>query len=53
MEGHHPKIISHGVEISIARGVGGVVHAGLLVVFFVFFFFCDHAFIVLGTKSLM
>ena len=52
-------MISHGVEISIAGGVEEMVHAyisGLFFFFFFFFFFlffCNHAFIFSGTKSLM
>ena len=42
---------SHGVEISIAGGVGEMVRAQLLGVFF-FFFFLYHAFIVFRYKKL-
>jgi len=47
-------MISRGVEISIAGGGGEMVRGYLLVGLFSFFsFFCNHAFIVLGTKSLL
>jgi len=46
-------MISRGVEISITGGGGEMVRAHPLVVFLFFFFFCNHALIVLGTKSLM
>ena len=45
-------MISHGVEISITGGVGGMVRGYILVAFFFFFFFCYHVLFVLGTKSL-
>jgi len=43
-------MISHGVEISIARGGGKIVHGYLSGLFF---FFCYPVLFVLGTKSLM
>jgi len=46
-------MISHGVEISIAKDVGEMVRAYLLVTFFFFFLFSYHLLFVLGTKSLM
>jgi len=46
-------MISSGIVISIAGGVEEIVWAYLLVAFSLFLFFCNHAFIVLGTKSLI
>jgi len=46
-------MISRGVKISIAGGVGEMVHVLSLGPFFFFFFFYNHALFVLGTKSLM
>jgi len=47
-------MICRGVEISIAGGGGEMVRVLSLGRFFLFFlFFCNYAFIVLGTKSLM
>jgi len=43
-------MMCRGIEISIAVGVGEKVRVLCLGRFF---FFCNHAFIVLGTKSLM
>jgi len=44
-------MISCGVEISIAGGVGDMVRGPIFWLFLLFF--CNHAFIVLGTKSLV
>jgi len=46
-------MISRGVEISIPRGSGEMVRGLSPCHFFFSFFFCNHVFIVLGTKSLM
>jgi len=46
-------MISRGVEISITGGGGEMVCGLSLDRAFFLFFFCNHAFIVLGTKSLM
>jgi len=46
-------MISQSVEISIAGGVEEMLHAYISGLFFFFFFFCNHAFIVSVTKSLM
>ena len=46
-------MISLGVEISIAGGVGVMVRGLSLSCCFFLFFFCNHALFVLGTKSLM
>jgi len=45
-------MISRAVEISIAGGEGEMVRAyPLVVLFFLFFFFCNHAFIVFRYKK--
>jgi len=44
-EGYHPTMISHGVEIAIARGVGVMVPEYLLVGFGFFPFFSFDFFI--------
>jgi len=44
-------MISHSVEISIAGGVGDMVHVLSLDPFFFFFSFCDPRFIVLMYKK--
>jgi len=44
-------MISHGVEISIVEGGGEMVRVLSLGCCFLFFFFCNHAFIVFRYKK--
>jgi len=46
-------MICRGVEISIAGGGGEMLRGPISWLLLFFCFFCNHAFIVLGTKNLM